>query len=474
MRTCFNHGLERGARMRLMLLLGAVILVLGLAACGGDDGGDDGGDAESGAEETAEETTDEASGESNGELIGVDPEGGVTDYVEYTGGSDGPADTSLPPVKIGWVNNEGGSIPPIGADATNAAEFAVQYINEHLGGVDGHPVELDVCLVQNAEEEGLQCAQQFLNDDAVKVVSYGGVAVGAETINSTIDGKKPIMMAISVAPSDATNPNTYVFGGTAEFTVYGFGTFADEVIEAESAAIIYPEGPGLAEVAEAINRASEAAGIETSLVGFNPERGDLVGALTAAGAQTADVTFLTIAGDACVSAADALDSLGVPNDQVVALPQCAGPDLREGLGGDYRQWYYGNNWTAQSNDPVLPSGERFREILDEYGHGDKITDPWWPGMFAQNTTIVRLMNAAAEIDGGAQQITTETLVEQAENYDGPFPMGPPNINCGKYPHAPASCSDENIFYRYGGDDDWRLATGWLAPPEELQEELGAR
>jgi hypothetical protein len=33
--------------------------------------------------------------------------------------------------------------------------FAVRYINEKLGGVDGHPVELHKCSIKNAEEEGI-------------------------------------------------------------------------------------------------------------------------------------------------------------------------------------------------------------------------------------------------------------------------------------------------------------------------------
>ena len=43
----------------------------------------------------------------------------------------------------------------------------VQYINDHLGGIDGHPLELVECFVKNAEEEGLACGQQFLNDDKI-------------------------------------------------------------------------------------------------------------------------------------------------------------------------------------------------------------------------------------------------------------------------------------------------------------------
>src|SRR5262245_54466990 len=77
----------------------------------------------------------------------------VTDYVTYTGGKAGKADQSLPPVSIGWVNQQGGQVE-IGRFATNGAELAVKYVNEELGGIGGHPVQLKTCFIASAEEEG--------------------------------------------------------------------------------------------------------------------------------------------------------------------------------------------------------------------------------------------------------------------------------------------------------------------------------
>ncbi len=62
--------------------------------------------------------------------------------------------------------------------------------------------------MKNAEEEGLGCAQKFLNDPDVVAITYGAVAVGANTIASTVNGKKPIIMGFSLNPSDANADNT--------------------------------------------------------------------------------------------------------------------------------------------------------------------------------------------------------------------------------------------------------------------------
>ena len=66
---------------------------------------------------------------------------GVSDYADYVGAkASGAADSSKAPITIGWVNQEGGPTD-VGPGATKGADLAVKYLNEKLGGIDGHPVE---------------------------------------------------------------------------------------------------------------------------------------------------------------------------------------------------------------------------------------------------------------------------------------------------------------------------------------------
>src|SRR5438093_7293253 len=58
----------------------------------------------------------------------------VTNYLSYVGGKAGKANPKLKPVVIGWVNLQGGQVE-IGPNATPAAEIAVKYVNDSLGGI---------------------------------------------------------------------------------------------------------------------------------------------------------------------------------------------------------------------------------------------------------------------------------------------------------------------------------------------------
>ena len=71
----------------------------------------------------------------------------MTNYQTYVGGKAGAANSSLPPVTIGFVNQQGGS-QAIGPLATTGAQIAVKYINTELGGIGGHPLKLSTCFIR--------------------------------------------------------------------------------------------------------------------------------------------------------------------------------------------------------------------------------------------------------------------------------------------------------------------------------------
>ena len=138
---------------RWRTLFGALLLALavGTTACGSSS--DDAGGGSSGTETESSEVAKEAQDVGKQE----NPASQITDYVEYSGGKAGKADMSKKPIKIGWVNNQGGSVAAVGLSSTEAAEWAVKYVNENLGGIGGRPLKLVKCFVKNSEEEGLGC-----------------------------------------------------------------------------------------------------------------------------------------------------------------------------------------------------------------------------------------------------------------------------------------------------------------------------
>ena len=379
----------------------------------------------------------------------------VTNYVKFVGGKRGKANKKLKPVVIGWVNLQGGQVE-IGPNATPAAEIAVKLVNDSLGGIGGHPLVLKECFIRNTEEEGTTCGQRMANDKRVSVVLIGGVVIGNQSFYAALGGKKPIVGSVIILPVDEQQKNGFALFGSATSVLLPDGPFAKNVLHAKTAAVVYPQVPGLQVGAQAIAKSLEAVGIQQKTVAYDPNATDLVGPLTAAGAQTADVIISNVNADGCVNLAKALDQLR-SKAAVVSQPLCLDPAVAKGLGGDYPKWIYAiaSSLGADLTDKSVPPA---RAVFKKYGKLPLVNDPWYIA-FGQTLTVVKWLNAI-----GPTKITPAAIVKQARAFRGPVPLGAPAVQCGKDKAAPAVCNDRTQFFQYQGAFKFKRLTGWIRPP----------
>jgi branched-chain amino acid transport system substrate-binding protein len=410
----------RGVAIVAALALAPALLV---AACGSDD------ESSSSSAKPADQSAAKTDSNAGAEEVGS----GVTDYVKYVGGTAGAADSSKSPIVIGFVNQQGGA-NDVGPGATDGAKLAVDYVNKYAGGIDGHPLALHTCFISTSEEQGQQCGQKMANDKDVKVVGVGAVAVGAQPLNASIAAEKPMVWGVSVNQVDTKNKNGYILFGDSFHILAPWGTFGRDVLKAKTAAVVYPQVPGIIEGANAMVKGLEAAGLQVKRVGYEANATDLVGPLAAAGAQSADMIVPQSDPKGCIN-------------------------LAKALGGDVPKWYYGiaSSLTA---DPTDPAAKAMVDAMTKLGAADKVADPWVPTTMATVLSIAKFMNAA-----GADNITPEAIAEQAKAFKGPQAFGAPSVQCAKYADAPAVCNDQTKFFKYNGKGAFEKASGFVRPPE---------
>ena len=256
----------------------------------------------------------------------------VTNYLTYVKGKRGKADPKKSKVYIGWVNQQGGQVV-IGGLATAGAQLAVRYVNEQLGGVGGHPVVLVQCFIKSNEEEGTTCGQKLVNNKRISVIATGAVATGAQSLHATIGGRKPVITGVAVTPVDGASKTAVVLFGDGPHILLPFGNYAKNVLKAKTAAVIYPNAPGLAESGQVIAAGLKAAGIDTKQVGYTQGQSDLTAPLTAVGATTAD--FIAPYGSAadCANQAKSLTQLGITDSRkIMTAPLCLNSTVIDALG----------------------------------------------------------------------------------------------------------------------------------------------
>ena len=382
----------------------------------------------------------------------------VTNYLTYVDGKAGKANPSLPPVDIGFVNQQGGQ-QVIGALATNGAQLAVKYVNDQLGGVDGHPVKLVTCFITSAEEEGTTCGQKFLANKSVSVIEEGAVAIGVQSLYATIGTAKPVIVGVSVTPIDSVKSNAVILFGDVTHVLGPFGTYASQVVHAKTAALVYPNIAGITDGAAAIDASLKAAGVKVKSVAYDPNETDLIGPLTSAGASTADLVIPYTEAGGCVDLAKGLKQLGITDaKKILSAPLCLNSQVAAGLGGDYPIWTYAIA-SSLFGDPTDPGMPAYEKVTAQYGQTADAPDPWNIVSFGQTLTTVRFLNQL-----GYGNITPSAVLAKAKAFTGPVALGAPSLQCGKYSTAPAVCNDRTQFFLYKGKHVFVKSAGWLQPP----------
>jgi branched-chain amino acid transport system substrate-binding protein len=435
----------------LTTAVSAVALTVVLAACGSSSGSA----ANSGASSTAATGSATSSAVASG--TGGAGKDTVTNYVTYTKGKSGAANMSLPPVTVGWINQQGGS-QVVGPLATEGAETAVKYINSHLGGVDGHPVQLKECFIQNAEQQGTTCAQEMLADKSVDVINEGAVAIGIQPFYSTLAGAKPVIVGVALSGTDPVQKNAVIYFGDDTHVLAPIATYGKQVLHAKTAAVIYPNVAGITDGAESLIQSIKAAGIAVKSATYDESNPDLIGPLTSSGAASADMVAVYTDSSGCVNIAKGLQQLSIPAAKIVSAPECLNGLVAKGLGGSYPIWTYSiaSSLFGDPTDPGMPAYEKATAALEPAADAP---DPWNIVAFSQLLTTDRLMNEL-----GYAHLSPAAILAKARAFKGPLVLGAPSLDCGKYPAAPAVCNDRAQFFAYKGGKTFDKTASWLQPP----------
>jgi branched-chain amino acid transport system substrate-binding protein len=442
---------ETRRQVRIGALCAAALLVF--AACGGDD--DDG--AATGAPTDATDETDAPAADGTGdETAGAETSAVTNEWaLAYTGGTEGPADESLEPVVIGYVNQEGGV--PSFPEATIGLDAAVAYVNTELGGAGGHPIEIVECIVQ-AEEDGQRCATEMLNNDDIAFVMTGVMVVGNGSFYSTLSGKKPVIVGFPAVPDDFIAADAYAFTPGAVGVVKGMSTFVGEYLDdVESVAVVHADNAsGQASVDLFLKPGLEAQGITDVKAVAVPDTAtapDVAAAIQAAGGDTADlfVPLLTVQG--CAATYDALQSLGV-QPKVLTTGLCYGTPMTShladlGLDDPVPEgWYFGDLGYSYFIPDDESGMSTYLSKIAEYGPADTEYTGYAGPLFANLLTSVKLVNQV-----GADAVTSESMRTAAAGFTGPMMLVAGPMRCGFDAVFKSLCGTQMGVQQYA-DGSW--------------------
>ncbi len=423
-------------------LLAAALFAAGCSETTGDDVVADPTN-DSTPTETSTETTDpmaEASAETQWAL-------------DYTGGTHEAAAGGT--VKIGYVSSEA-FFPSSGQAVKDAATF----INAELGGIQGSQIEIVTCDISTPDAGGT-CGAEFANDDEINLVIMGPTLVGNSSFYQSTGGNTSVMITTPLDIADYGTPSATSYYGGALGAAVGGALFVGSALKPSTAAIVLTNDAAGQSGASILVPTLEQFGVEVNTVFVEPTSTspEIASALTASGADTADVLVLGLFDTGCIAAYDALQSLGL-NPPVVTTGACWSIPMQEhmkNIGADTlvpEGWYF-TNGGYNPFTPSLESGDKtILTKLEEYGDISTQFDVGVQSGFATLLSATAILN---QVGAGQDFATTEGAIR---TFTGPAPQAAGNVNCNpEYPVFKAICSSKASVHQFTADGWVDIAAG---------------
>lgn len=349
---------------------------------------------------------------------------------------DAPVPATGEPIRLGMVNQENtpaGSYPEL----SQAARAALDFINKELGGIDGRPIEVEVCNTEFSAEGSTNCGQHFVEQGTVAVL--GGIDVFGNAIDTLAENEIPYVGGIPVSMQSVQAENSFQWSGGSWGAVLAFAHHAMTEGKAKKVSVVYGDFGSVTDAAEVAAAALESAGVSTQLVPYPILATDLSAALNAAVADDPDAVFVLAADNGCRAAFDGLAALGSKATKYFT-GACAAPSITSQAGNDATEGAIFNvEGTINRDDPTADQA-LYTAALAKYAPD---LDPVGAGTVTFRAAM-NLYRILGSIDG---DITSASVMAalRSQSESPSFSGHPYTCDRKQFEGLPAMCSPQQVL-----------------------------
>jgi branched-chain amino acid transport system substrate-binding protein len=364
------------------------------------------------------------------------------------------------PVKVGFLNPDGGLVPVPGVAL--GAEAAVRYVNSALGGIGGRPLQLVSCSTDTTPESVQECANTFVSDGVVAALD--GYNLSSSAVLPTLTGAKiPLVGMIpfdSVTGAAATD-RVFFAAPQASFLIGALQAFKAEGKKSVTLALV--DTPAAHQTIDGLLPVlSKVLGITAKGIYFSATNPNFTAVAAAIDTGDPNVGGLMASPSeaVCTSLVKDLRQLGYQGTIfTAACTQYIKDAQAQSAGGAL----YSSNWLPAARAYAPASVRSQLDIATKY-LGD-FPDYYSVGEFAL------VVNLAKALDGGSTAKLTGTSVLATLKGLKNFPtfLGP-NVTCGS--KTSPDCTTQMLLFTVQADGSVKPVTGgWVTPARPILQQI---
>jgi branched-chain amino acid transport system substrate-binding protein len=359
------------------------------------------------------------------------------------------------PYVFGMINDETGAVTF--PEARQGAIAAVDYVNNYLNGINGHPIVIDACTGDGTPATAARCANQLVAAHPLAILGAADVGAPA-SIPIYQHADLAYLGGIPFTPVPETAPNSVQFWSVSVGDNAAAAVYAGKTLGLKSVAIIYFSNAQGESLLPQITPVFKAAGVTTikdiPLSPTSPDPSPQAALVESSGAQLAYVDV----PNGCGNVLKALKTVGFTG-KIMGIDPCGAPPVIAAAAGGANGMYIASPFMLQSGSSQ--QAQLFQAAMKKWAAPGTLIDSISTAGFATVMNVQQVLSTisgtptTATILAAFKSGTHQNFLSHAYTCDGQAMKG-----------APAICNDyylmnqvQNVTITQPSSTDWVTSKG---------------
>jgi branched-chain amino acid transport system substrate-binding protein len=361
------------------------------------------------------------------------------------------------PYTFGMINDETGAVTF--PEARQGAIAAVDYVNNYLDGINGHPIVIDACTGDGTPATAARCANQLVAAHPLAILGAADVGAPA-SIPIYQHANLAYLGGIPFTPVPETATNSIQFWSVSVGDNAAAAVYAGKTLGLKSVALIYFSNPQGESLLPQITPVFKAAGITTikdiPLSPTSPDPSPQAALVESSGAQLAYVDV----PNGCGNVLKALKSVGFTG-KIIGIDPCSAPPVISAAAGGANGMYIASPFMLQSGNSQ--QAQLFQAAMKKWAAPGSLVDSISTAGFA---TVMNVQQVLSTISG--TPTTASILAAFKSGTHQNFLSHPYTCDGQALKGAPAICNDYYLMNQVENgvvtqpDATWVTSKGYFA------------
>jgi branched-chain amino acid transport system substrate-binding protein len=361
------------------------------------------------------------------------------------------------PYVFGMINDETGAVTF--PEARQGSIAAVDYVNNYLDGINGHPIVIDECTGDGTPATAARCANQLVAAHPLAILGAADVG-GPASIPIYAHANLAYLGGIPFTPVPMTAPNSIQFWSVSVGDNAAAAVYAGKTLGVKSVALVYFSNAQGESIIPQITPVFKAAGVTTikyvPLSPTSPDPSPQAALVESSGAQLAYVDV----PNGCGNMLKALKTVGFTG-KIMGIDPCGAPPVIAAAAGGANGMYIASPFLLQSGSSQ--QAQLFQAAMKKWAAPGTLIDSISTAGFA---TVMNVQQVLSTISG--TPTTASILAAFKAGTHQNFLSHPYTCNGQALKGAPAICSDYYLMNQVQNetitqpDPTWVTSKGYFA------------